>query len=31
MDAAEVYQLPAPDFRVSEVRTTAILFAYQEI
>jgi len=29
IDAAEVYQLPAPDFRVSETRTTAILFAHQ--
>ena len=28
--AAEVYQLPAPDFRVGEARTTAILFAHQE-
>lgn len=27
--ASEVYQLPAPDFRVGEVRTTAILFANQ--
>jgi ATP-dependent DNA helicase RecG len=27
--AAEVFQLPAPDFRVSEIRTTAILFAHQ--
>jgi ATP-dependent DNA helicase RecG len=27
--AAEVYQLPAPDFRVSELRTTTILFAHQ--
>lgn len=27
---AEVYQLPAPDFRVSETRTTAILFAHQD-
>lgn len=30
VSAAEVYQLPAPDFRVSEARTTAILFAHQE-
>jgi ATP-dependent DNA helicase RecG len=29
--AAEVYQLPAPDFRVGEHRTTAILFAHQPI
>lgn len=28
--AAEVFQLPAPDFRVGESRTTAVLFAYQE-
>jgi ATP-dependent DNA helicase RecG len=28
--AAEFYQLPAPDFRVGGVRTTAILFAHQE-
>ncbi|MEO1466771.1 MAG: carbon storage regulator CsrA, partial [Cyanobacteria bacterium J06633_1] len=27
--ASEVYQLPAPDFRVGEIRTTAILFAHQ--
>ncbi|MGJ3247981.1 MAG: ATP-binding protein [Elainellaceae cyanobacterium] len=30
IDAAEVYQLPAPDFRVGETRTTAVLFAYQD-
>ena len=30
VDAAERFQLPAPDFRVGELRTTAILFAYQE-
>jgi ATP-dependent DNA helicase RecG len=30
IDAAEVFQLPAPDFRVSEIRTTAILFAHQD-
>lgn len=29
VNAAEVYQLPAPDFRVGECRTTAILFAHQ--
>ena len=29
--AAEVFQLPAPDFRVGELRTTAILFAHQDI
>lgn len=28
--AAEVFQLPAPDFKVGELRTTAILFAHQE-
>jgi len=28
--AAEVYQLPAPDFRVGELRTTSILFAHQD-
>jgi ATP-dependent DNA helicase RecG len=28
--AAEVFQLPAPDFRASELRTTALLFAHQE-
>ena len=27
--AAEKYQLPAPDFRVGEIRTTSILFAHQ--
>jgi len=30
ISAAEVYQLPAPDFRVSELRTTAVLFSHQE-
>ena len=28
--AAEVYRLPAPDFRAGELRTSAILFAHQE-
>ena len=28
--AAEVFQLPAPDFRVSQTRTTAVLFAHQK-
>jgi hypothetical protein len=28
--AAEMYQLPAPDFRVGEMRTTALLFAHQD-
>lgn len=27
--AAEIYQLPAPDFKVGESRTTAVLFAHQ--
>lgn len=30
VSAAEEYQLPAPDFRVGETRTTAMLFAHQE-
>lgn len=30
VDAAEVYQLPAPDFRAGETRTTAVLFAHQD-
>lgn len=30
VQAAEVYQLPAPDFRVGELRTTAVLFAHQD-
>ena len=30
VSAAEVFQLPAPDFRVGEIRTTAILFAHQD-
>lgn len=30
ISAAEVFQLPAPDFRVGETRTTAILFAHQD-
>ncbi|MEY4752213.1 MAG: hypothetical protein RIQ60_4427, partial [Pseudomonadota bacterium] len=28
--SAEFYQLPAPDFRVGETRTTALLFAHQD-
>lgn len=28
--AAEMYQLPAPDFRVGEFRTTAVLFAHKD-
>jgi ATP-dependent DNA helicase RecG len=27
---AEVFQLPAPDFRISDTRTTAVLFAHQD-
>jgi len=30
VSAAEVFQLPAPDFKVGESRTTAILFAHQD-
>lgn len=30
VSAAELYQLPAPDFRVGALRTTAVLFAHQE-
>jgi len=30
IEAAEAYQLPAPDFRVGEKRTTAILFSHRE-
>jgi ATP-dependent DNA helicase RecG len=30
INAAEVFQLPAPDFRVGETRTTAVLFAHQD-
>ena len=29
VSAAEMFQLPAPDFRVGEMRTTAVLFAHQ--
>ena len=29
--AAEVFQLPAPDFRVGERRTSAVLFAHQSL
>jgi ATP-dependent DNA helicase RecG len=28
--AAEMFQLPPPDFRVGQMRTTAVLFAHQE-
>ncbi len=31
IQAAEVFQLPAPDFRVGERRTSAVLFAYQDL
>jgi ATP-dependent DNA helicase RecG len=30
IDAAEIFQLPAPDFRVSEKRTSAILFGHKD-
>lgn len=30
VSAAEIFQLPAPDFRVGEMRTTAVLFAHQD-
>ncbi len=30
ISAAEVFQLPAPDFRVGEARTTAVLFSHQD-
>lgn len=30
IQAAEVYQLPAPDFRVGEVRTSVVLFAHKD-
>ncbi len=30
VSAAEMFQLPAPDFRVGDTRTTTILFAYQD-
>ncbi len=29
VSAAEMFQLPAPDFRVGETRTTSVLFAHQ--
>ena len=31
VQAAEAFQLPAPDFRVGERRTSAVLFAHTEI
>lgn len=30
VNAAEMFQLPAPDFRVGEIRTTAVLFSHQD-
>lgn len=30
VSAAEEFQLPAPDFRVGDTRTTTVLFAYQD-
>lgn len=30
IQAAEVFQLPAPDFRVGEVRTSVVLFAHKD-
>ncbi|ADG68476.1 AAA-4 family protein [Planctopirus limnophila DSM 3776] len=30
ISASEVFQLPAPDFRAGELRTTAVLFAHQD-
>ena len=30
VEAAELFQLPAPDFRVGALRTTAVLFAHQD-
>jgi len=30
VSAAELYQLPAPDFRVGEIRTTSVLFAHRD-
>jgi hypothetical protein len=31
ISASELFQLPAPDFRASDLRTTAVLFAHQEL
>jgi ATP-dependent DNA helicase RecG len=31
VESTEIYQLPGPDFRVGERRTTAVLFAHKEI
>jgi ATP-dependent DNA helicase RecG len=31
IEAAEAFQLPAPDFRVGEKRTSVVLFAHQDI
>ncbi len=30
VSAAEIYQLPAPEFRVGEIRTTSILYAHRD-
>ena len=30
VESAEVYQLPAPDFKVGQVRTTAVLYAHKD-
>jgi len=30
VSASEMFQLPAPDFRVGDVRTTAVMFAHQD-
>ena len=30
VESAEVYQLPAPDFKVGQVRTTAVLYAHRD-
>jgi len=31
VDAAELFQIPPPDFRVGERRTSAVLFAHMEL
>ncbi|MDB5343552.1 MAG: hypothetical protein JWP89_1929 [Schlesneria sp.] len=31
VSAAEAFQLPAPDFRVKELRTSVVMFAHQEL
>lgn len=30
VESAEVFQLPAPDFRVGQIRTTAVLYAHRD-